>query len=78
MACGMPVVTSNTSSLPEVAGDAALMVPPTDVRALREAMERALSDEHLQARMRAREFSWAQAARETVRIYERAAAFYRA
>jgi Glycosyltransferase len=45
MACGTPVVCSNTSSLPEVAGDAALLVDPTDVRALAGAIERVLTDE---------------------------------
>ncbi|MGM0386112.1 MAG: NAD(P)H-binding protein, partial [Actinomycetota bacterium] len=40
MACGTPVVTSNTSSLPEVAGDAALLVDPTDVTAIVDAMRR--------------------------------------
>ncbi len=75
MACGLPVVCSSTSSLPEVAGDAALLVPPTDVRALTEAMERVLTDERLRARMRARglerarRFSWEQAAQETLITY---------
>jgi len=54
MACGTPVVCSNTSSLPEVAGDAALLVDPADVRALAGAMERALTDEALRVTLRAR------------------------
>jgi len=64
MACGTPVVTSNTTSLPEAAGDAALMADPTNVIALSEAVERVLFDEALrdQLRMlglaRAREFRW--------------------
>jgi len=76
MACGTPVVTSSVSALPEVAGDAALLVDPKDVTALAEAMERALADEALHADLRARglerarEFSWEKAARETVQVYE--------
>ena len=76
MACGTPVVTSSVSALPEVAGDAALLVDPKDVVALTEAMERALADEALRADLRARgiqrarEFSWEKAARETVQVYE--------
>src|SRR5207237_1016759 len=48
MACGTPVVTSNVSSLPEVVGDAALMVDPYDVPALAAAIERVLTDKELQ------------------------------
>lgn len=44
MACGTPVITSNVSSLPEVAGDAALLVDPYDVEAIADAMRRILSD----------------------------------
>ena len=74
MACGVPVVCSNTSSLPEVAGDAALLVDPTDVRALARAMERALRDETLRATLRARGieraggFSWARADQRTMQV----------
>jgi glycosyltransferase involved in cell wall biosynthesis len=77
MACGTPVVCSNTSSLPEVAGDAAILVDPTDVRALAAAMERALTDEHLRAEIRARglgragHFTWEKAARGTLEVYLR-------
>ncbi len=75
MACGVPVVCSNTSSLPEVAGDAALLVDPTDVRALAAAMERALTDQALRATLRARglerarRFTWEEAARRTLEVY---------
>jgi glycosyltransferase involved in cell wall biosynthesis len=75
MACGVPVICSNTSSLPEVAGDAALLVDPADVRALAAAMERALTDEYLRAELRARgleraeRFTWERAARETLEVY---------
>jgi glycosyltransferase involved in cell wall biosynthesis len=77
MACGAPVVCSNTSSLPEVAGDAALLVDPLDVDALTAALRRALIDPALAADLRARglaqaaRFSWARAAEETLAIYRR-------
>ncbi len=75
MACGTPVVTSNTSSLPEVVGDAALLVDPEDEQALAGAIVRALTDHSLRERMTARgvaqaaRFSWARAARETTALY---------
>jgi len=64
MACGTPVVTSNVSSLPEVVGDAALLVDPYDVEALADALARVLSDEALRTelvgrgRARVERFSW--------------------
>ncbi|MBI3733361.1 MAG: glycosyltransferase family 4 protein [Chloroflexi bacterium] len=76
MACGVPAITSNVSSLPEVAGDAALTVPPADTRALSEAMERALYDLPLRAQMRerglrqAQSFSWKRTARQTADVYQ--------
>lgn len=79
MACGTPVVVSNTSSLPEVVGDAALLVDPTDVDGMAVAMWRLLSDEALRQQMsekglkRARLFSWRKAALETLEIYRRLA-----
>jgi glycosyltransferase involved in cell wall biosynthesis len=78
MACGTPVVTANTSSLPEVVGEAGLTVDPLDVEALAEAMRRALSDEALRQEMRkrglqrAKGFSWTKTAWETVQVYRRA------
>ena len=75
MACGTPVVCSNASSLPEVCGEAALLVSPTDVPALVQAMVRGLSDEPLRATLRARglvqaaKFSWERTARETLAVY---------
>jgi len=77
MACGTPVVTSNTSSLPEVAGDAALLVDPYDVEEIATAMRRILEDEALTAELRAKglarakEFSWERTARETIAVYEK-------
>jgi rhamnosyl/mannosyltransferase len=52
MACGTPVITSNASSLPEVVGEAGIMVEPRDVRVLTEAMERVLTDEGKRREMR--------------------------
>lgn len=75
MACGTPVITSNTSSLPEVVGDAAITVDPYDVDALAAAITRVLSDAELRAELRARglaraaQFTWERAARETLDVY---------
>ncbi len=79
MACGVPVICSNTSSLPEVAGDAALMVDPTDVPALSQAIARVLADaglrQHLREKglARAAMFSWHRAAQEMLVLYHRLA-----
>jgi glycosyltransferase involved in cell wall biosynthesis len=76
MACGTPVVTANTSSLPEVAGNAALLVDPYDVRAIAGAMRRVLEDGDLAQELRERglaraaQFSWERTARATVTVYE--------
>lgn len=65
MACGTPVICSDTTALPEVAGGAARLVPPLEVEAWVEALDTVLSDENLQRRMseaslqRAAHFSWA-------------------
>jgi glycosyltransferase involved in cell wall biosynthesis len=70
MACGVPVLTSNTSSLPEVVGDAGLCVDPTDTGAIEEAMERLVSDAALRQRLitsgleRVRRFNWPEAAQK--------------
>jgi glycosyltransferase involved in cell wall biosynthesis len=75
MACGTPVVTSTASCLPEVADDAAVCVPPTDVDALAQALVQAVSDEALRATLiikglaRAQEFTWEKAARELIGRY---------
>lgn len=79
MACGVPVITSNRSSLPEVVGDAGICVPPGDVAALAEALRRVTGDPELRARMRARglaqahRFRWEDTARRALDVYERAA-----
>jgi len=54
MACGTPVITSNTTSLPEAVGDAALMVDPLNIDQLRDAIERVVSDAALRAELRQR------------------------
>ncbi len=75
MACGVPVVCSAASSLPEVAGEAALLVSPADVGGLAAAIERLLDDPALRARLRAeglaraRRFTWEAAARATLEVY---------
>ena len=75
MACGAPVVTSNSTALAEVAGDAAVLADPQDARALGEAMIRVLEDEPLRAALkvkgfvRAKQFSWENAAVKTVALY---------
>jgi glycosyltransferase involved in cell wall biosynthesis len=61
MASGTPVVTSNVSSLPEVVGDAALLVDPYDPEAIADGMMRALTDDELRADLRRRGFARAQA-----------------
>lgn len=75
MACGTPVVTSNVSSLPEVSGDAALLVDPYDVDAIAHGIRRVLDDETLRADMvtrgyaRARQFSWAESVAQIRSVY---------
>jgi glycosyltransferase involved in cell wall biosynthesis len=78
MAAGVPVVTSNVSSLPEVVGDAALLVDPMDAGAIADAIARVLDDASLRAelvrrgRARVAEFSWDKAAASVHRVYEQA------
>jgi len=80
MGCGTPVVCSNRTSLPEVVGDAAIIVDPDDTRALVDAIRRVLTDEALQTDLRARSlehakhFSWRKTAQETIAVYEEALA----
>ncbi len=78
MACGTPVICSDGGSLPEVAGDAALIVPARDTQALAEAIRRVMNDDELRRTMimqgfrNAGRFSWARAAEQTLRIIENA------
>jgi glycosyltransferase involved in cell wall biosynthesis len=75
MACGTPVVCSNTSSLPEVVGEAALLCDPLDELALADALKRVVSDEDLRDTLRERglkqaaKFSWDRTAKETLAVY---------
>jgi glycosyltransferase involved in cell wall biosynthesis len=77
MACGCPVITSNVSSLPEIAGDAAFLVNPYDVRDICGAIARLLTDDRLRSefvakgKVRARIFSWEKTARKTMNLYRR-------
>ncbi len=78
-ACGTPVLTSNTTSLPEAAGDGALMVDPKDTEAIAAGLARILNDHNLRDHLRdrglshARSLSWSRTARETVQAYRQAA-----
>lgn len=80
MACGTPVVASNTSSIPEVVGDAALTVDPLDASAIAEAMTRVLTDDVLAKDLRARgvaragAFSWEKTARAVQAVMREVAA----
>ncbi|MFA0834453.1 MAG: glycosyltransferase family 4 protein [Methanobacterium formicicum] len=77
MACGTPVITSNTSSLPEVVGDAGVMVDPLDEEALTSSMHQILCDERKRNKLRdksilrAKDFSWHKTAKETWEVYEK-------
>ena len=80
MKCGAPVVAGNRTSIPEVAGEAALLFDPFDVHSLVEALKRVLNDSQYRATLsakglqRANEFSWRETARLTLAVYEKAAA----
>jgi glycosyltransferase involved in cell wall biosynthesis len=75
MTYGVPVITSNVSSMPEVAGDAALLVDPNDADSLAEAMKKILTDGNVRNIMvakgyeRVKKFSWKQCAEETLGIF---------
>lgn len=77
MACGTPVITSNTSSLPEVAGEAAILVDPYNIQQIAQAMQQVLTNPELAADLRQRglenaaKYSWERTARETVAVYQR-------
>jgi glycosyltransferase involved in cell wall biosynthesis len=79
MSCGTPVVATTSSSLPEVVGDAGLLVPPADAEALAAALLRVLNDAELRAELRerglrqARRFSWRATAERTLAAYQDAA-----
>ncbi|MBD2045373.1 glycosyltransferase family 4 protein [Coleofasciculus sp. FACHB-64] len=76
MTLGAPVITSNTSSLPEVAGDAALLIDPDDPASLADAILKVISDSQLRSELiqkgkeRAKLFSWERTAQETLKAYK--------
>ena len=82
MACGTAVITSNTSSLPEVVGDAGVTVDPTDTGALATSIEALLQDEPRRRSLaaaglaRASQFNWERTARETVEVYRQVKGLY--
>ncbi len=75
MACGAPVITSNLSSLPEVVGDAALLVDPRNIDEIAHAITHLLEDETAREALRqqgyqqAQKFTWAETARKTLHLY---------
>ena len=75
MACGVPIITSNTSSLPEVVGNAGIMVDPCDINSLYEAIYNVLEDSELRHRMRrdglkrSKMFTWEKMVNEVLEIY---------
>ncbi len=76
MACGCPVITTNSSSIPEVCGDAAIMVDVNNAEQLKDSIEDLLDDKEKRIGMaerglrRCKEFSWEKTARETELVYE--------
>jgi len=77
MACGCPVLTSNTSSLPEVAGEAAFLVDPHSTQSITEGIKTILGDEKFRQDLieaglgRAKEFSWEKTAQKTIEVYQK-------
>ena len=82
MTCGCPVVTSNTSSLPEVVGEAGIMVDPHDTDSLAQAMRQVLTDSELRDNMirkgleQSKRFSWEKAAEQTLKVYKKVGSAY--
>ncbi|MEP6570035.1 MAG: glycosyltransferase family 1 protein [Acidobacteriota bacterium] len=78
MQCGVPVIAGDQTSLPEVVGDAGILVDPFDVEALAAAIEKLVTDSDLRAELRvkglarAKLFSWRETARQTLAIYRKA------
>ncbi|HTH79194.1 MAG TPA: glycosyltransferase, partial [Ramlibacter sp.] len=83
MGCGVPVIASTSSSLPEVVGDAGLLVDPLDVDAIASAMRTMLEDANLRSRLsalsigRAARFTWDACAAQTFAAYQDALAISR-
>ena len=80
MACGVPVIVSNKTAVPEIAGDGALKIDPRNLDELVDAMDKLLSDSNLREEMitkgfkRASDFSWERHARETVTLFKEVSA----
>jgi glycosyltransferase involved in cell wall biosynthesis len=76
MECGIPVITSNISSMPEVAGDAALLVDPGNIQKIAAHMNNVMESESLKKQLiekgwkRNKQFSWELSARETLKLYD--------
>ena len=76
MACGTPVITSDVSSMPEIAGQAALLVNPADEEEIKKSIYRVLNDKNLNSELtekgfrRAKEFTWQKTAAETFQVYK--------
>ena len=79
MACGCPVITSNVSSMPEVAGDAALLIDPKNTEAIAQAMASVISNEKLRKKLiekgyeQVKKFTWDKTAEETLALYKQVA-----
>ncbi len=77
MACGCPVISSNLSAMPEVVGEAGILIDPNDEKALAESMARLSSDERLREQLKAKGlkqaslFSWERCAQETLKVYKK-------
>jgi glycosyltransferase involved in cell wall biosynthesis len=80
MACGIPTITSNSSSLPEVVGEAGLLVDPGSPAEIADAVRRVLTDSDLHARLRtaglaqAAQFTWRKTAETVLRVYQQVSA----
>lgn len=80
MACGVPVITSNVSSIPEVVGDAGIMLDPHDIDGFSDAMQRLIDDANLRAELssqalnRSKDFTWGRCAEQTLAAYRKALA----
>ena len=76
-ACGLPVITSNVSSMPEVGGDAAMYVDPYNVEDIRKKLTEVIDEKELRENMvkkgfqQVKKFSWEKAARQTAQVYQR-------
>lgn len=81
LSCGIPVITSKVSSLPEVGGDAVMYVNPEDVQDITKSLVEVLANDNLRSHMikkgfaQVKKFSWEAAAKQTLKIYEEVASF---